>query len=465
MNKERADVWFVFGNKRIPGHTSVLTPMTNWFNSMCSSSWREGQDIDLTDSGYTASAFVEFLRYFYLLNPRLSMDNINIIIHLAEASMEDRKLFRICEDFLIKSLSTNTLSSIFELAELFEHISPRLIRACKEDICLFAEQIFRSTEIEKFQIKLLEYILRCESLACAEKLVFGGCIAWAKAACKKDKQDPNKVENLRAQLKNVIYQIRFKSMTPTEFAKCIQPYPGLFSDSELLELIDLVGRVNVWPQKFNGTKREYDRYIKYEDRGRRLQCKRYTFQRMRTQYIVKHVETTTFTCNRKVLFNGLTCERRDGNDVEPVTVRVFIQRCGENSQLEPRFNRRVDFRFARQEGIKSFEAKFDLEYAILIEPNYIYSIQIEFTQLRRPHSYLLLKSKVRIDNDIVIKFKERGIVTALNLIRIDKRNHFRRLLHNPVVWFMVLVTCIGLCVLAYLLIRKFKPDLINTTQL
>lgn len=123
------------------------------------------------------------------------------------------------------------------------------------------------------------------------------------------------------------------------------------------------------------------------------------------------------------------------------------------------------FRFVRNEGIDSFEAQFLLEYVILLEPNYIYSINIEFTQIRSPHSYLKLKSKVRVDHDIVIKFRERGIVTALNLTRIDKRKYIIRLLHNPNVWFIVLVTCIGLYVLAYLLIQKLKPEWINTIQL
>lgn len=302
LNRKYADVWFVFGNERIPGHMSVLTPLTDFFSKICNDSWREGDDIDLSNAGYSASTFKEFLRYFYLLDPRLTMDNIDDIINLAEATMNDRILFRKCEDFLIESLTYDTLPHVYNLADVFEHISPRMLRACKEDICLFANQIFRSSQIRKFKFELLEYILRCESLACEEKQVFAGCIAWAKAACKTNKQDPKKVENLRAQLKHAIHLIRFSSMTVKELATCIQPYPGLFSVSELQEIIDMVGGVNIWPKQFHWTPRDYDNYIKYQDRGRRLECLRYTSNKqMKKKHIVGRVETTSFTCNRRVL--------------------------------------------------------------------------------------------------------------------------------------------------------------------
>lgn len=106
----------------------------------------------------------------------------------------------------------------------------------------------------EFPFEFLTNILRCDALACKEKIIFKACIAWAKAACDRNNQDPLNAQHLRAHLKDSIYKIRFCSMTIDECSSCINTYLGLFSADELHEIVCMIGRVKEFKtKKFNWT--------------------------------------------------------------------------------------------------------------------------------------------------------------------------------------------------------------------
>lgn len=454
LNSEGADVWFRFDKERVPAHRFLLTAMSPWLRTMFHGSLPEGDEVNMTNSNVTAIAFKEFLRFIYLQNANLTMDNIAEVIDLAKQSLVN-EFFIECEDFLVRNLTFQTIYLAYHLALVYE--SDRVIRACKEDICIYAKQILRSSSFLKCDYVLLEYILRCDSLACNEKHVFNGCIAWAKSSCKRNKE-PTNAANLRSKLKNSIYQIRFGSMTSEEFASCIHKYPDIFSANELREIICMItGNNGFWPKQFNWNQRHYDRNILYENRGHRFQCVRYTSKIDDRNYTVRQEETTSFTCNRRVLLNGFSCERRDVTIVEPIILHILVQKSrggGENERCT-----RVDsLHYAYKESIKSYEAHYDLRNAIILQPGYIYSIKIE-RQLEINNnviSRLKMKSKVRVDHDIVFKFRQRGIVTSLDIIRFDNRKYLRKILHNPKTWLLTMICIIVLCVLVFVFINKFQ---------
>lgn len=60
---------------------------------------------------------------------------------------------------------------------------------------------------------VLTSILKLDSLNCNETELFGACIAWAKAACKRKGVDDSKVDNLRNELGGAIFEIRFCTMS------------------------------------------------------------------------------------------------------------------------------------------------------------------------------------------------------------------------------------------------------------
>lgn len=106
----------------------------------------------------------------------------------------------------------------------------------------------------------------------------------------------------------------------------------------------IIGNNNYEPKKFNWNPRNYDRNILYEDRGRRLQCVRYTTKiNENNHYTISQEETTSFTCNRRVLLNGSSCERRDTTIIEPVILRILVQKSRDSVE---RCNRIDDLHFS-----------------------------------------------------------------------------------------------------------------------
>lgn len=492
LNEEGADVWFRFGDKQIPAHKLILTTMTPWFKTMFFGSLPEGEVVNMTNSNVTADAFKEFLRFLYLNKANLTMKNIDGVMDLAKQSMIDN-VFTECEDFLIKSLTTDTVCFGYQLALLYE--SERLKVICEDEICVNAEQILRSTSFMDFNYDFLQNILQCDALACEEIYIFEACIAWAKAACKRNDLDPSKADHLRLKLKESLYQIRFNSMKKDEVATCISSCPGLFSADELEEIICMIAHPKEHkPKKFNWTQRYFN--LQW-DKGHQLECKR--IHKKLTKLVaklnktywwkVKDVEETTITCNRRVILKGFSCEF-DKKCSRSAIIQIIEKKCNDPDQIAiERYNDKIILEFNKKHIIYtswkcliSFQASVKLNKVILLRPKYIYEIKISFEddppeipeEADAPNSpdapdapaapdaaavpepiepiepiepretvetkdifnRFIYKKKVLLDYDIMIRFGHpRGIISALSLSRFDQKQLIQKIASSPMAWF------------------------------
>lgn len=432
LNEEGADVHFVFDDERIPAHKLVLTTMSPKFNTMFLGELPEGDDVDMTNGYVTSDAFKEFLQFFYTDNVKLTLKNIESVMDLAKQSLAEH-MFTECEEFLAKSITTDTMCFGYQLALRYD--ANKLKKICEDEICANAEEVLRSSSFMNFPYEFLHEILQCDALACEEKYVFNACIAWARAACKRNNEDKSNAENLRAQLKDTIHQIRFTSMTKEEVAVCIGSCPGLFTATELEEIICMIGQEKsnqMNAKQFNWTPRYFN--LKWE-KGRQLECKRF-MRRNNVTLNVINVEITSFTCNRPVLLRGFNCEcsqvasraanveiiEQNSNGDEP------IERCNEGTNL---------IFIEKRDNLLSYEAKFILNKAILLRPKFKYIIKITFESKEmetspRLSNDMLYKSNVLLDFDILIKFShERGIISSLSLSRFDDTNLIRKVIRRP----------------------------------
>lgn len=436
LSSEGADVWFNFHGERIPAHKIILTTMSPWFQTMFLGSLPEGAEVDMSEGKLTADAFKEFLQFFYMDvdNVILTMENIDGVIDLAKQSLTDH-IFDECENFLVKTVTTDTMCFGYELA--LRYGANKLKAICEDEICVNAEKILRSPSFIEFPHEFLQNILKCDALACEEKDVFDACIAWAKAACNRNNQDPSKADNLRAHLKDSVYQIRFNSMTKKEIANCIGPYSGLFLADELEEIICMNGN-ETNGKKFNWTPRYFNLKC---DKGRQLKCKRFQFWSLDFMYEVKEVETLTFTCNRRVLLTGFKCECAKQYQCE-VDFVINEMRSNDENKVERYSQQQVilDFKHKRKE-VSSYEAQVPLNKAILLRPKHKYEIRItrKLEQLDTEEAKLwnktIFKSSVLVDLDIMIRFNKRqGIISALNLIRFDNKHFLQKLFDTPMSW-------------------------------
>lgn len=453
LNPDGADVWFIFDGERIPAHKLLLTTMSPWMKTMFLGSLPEGDEVDMTHSNVTAAAFKEFLRFMYLDKANLTMENIAGVMDLAKQSMVDG-IFGECEEFLMKSVTTDTMCFGYQLALLYS--ADRLKAICEGEICVNAEQTLRSSSFLNFQYDFLHNILKCDALACEEKYIFDACIAWAKAACVRNNRDASNVAELRSQLKDSLYQIRFISMSKEEAAACISSLPGLFSADELEEIICMVGHSTDYkPNKFNWQPRYYN--LQW-DKGRRLMCNRFLFSlsRFEKPYIIKEVETTSFTCNQRVLLNGFSCEHIELCN-RAANIQITEKRSDDPCKAPiERFNEQLTLSFENKQIIStknssyfSYKANVKLNKAILLRPKHVYEIRIAFekdlsesteSDEAPPHTdhfnRCVYKSKILLDLDIMIRFKGHlGIVSQLSLSRFDRKRYFQKIVSSPKAWF------------------------------
>lgn len=445
LNPAGADVWFVFDGERIPAHKLILTTMSPWLNTMFFGSLPENKEVHMTEVNASIGAFKEFLRFIYMDQANLTMENIEGVIHLAKQSLSDH-IFNECEEFLIRTMTTDTMCYGYQLALLYD--AKKLKRICEEEICVNAEQVLKSSSFLEFPHEFLQNMLQCDALACEEKDIFDACIAWAKAACKRNSEDPLIVKNLRAQLQNAVFQIRFISMQIEEFANCISSYSALFTATELHEIVCMIGRAgDVKSKKFNWTPRYYD--LQW-NKGRDLECRRFVLSSLDILRPIKDVETTTFTCNRRILLKGFSCECN--RNITKISTFEIIEKKPNGTEPIERYSDQVilDFQYKRK-TFATWEAKVQLNKPILLRPKYIYDIKITIKPNPPDEPSQLLsnncgyKSKVIVDFDILIRFEQiNGMISALSLSRFDNKHFLQKIVKGPLIWAKAPLTNYGL---------------------
>ncbi|XP_055298897.1 BTB/POZ domain-containing protein 3-like [Sitodiplosis mosellana] len=444
LNPNGADVWFVFDGERVPGHKFMLTASSPWLSTMFNGSLPEDKDVDMTNGRATVDAFKEFLQFSYMDDVTLTMENIEGVIDLAKQSLAD-DIFEKCEEFLIKSLTNDSMFFGYQLALMYE--AKKLKTFCEDEICSNAEKVFKSSSFLEFPYEFLENVLRCDELNCEEKDIFDACIAWAQAACTRNNEDPSNAESLRAQLKESIYQIRFCSMTKEDVAACIRSCRGLFTANELEEIVFMVSKASeMEARKFNWTAR---RIKQVSTKGQHLHCSRFNWLRYVTPYFDRgfyigfgsNLETT-FTCNQRVLLNGFTCEYPDKIKFSVNTKIIEMKSDGSVNEL---YNQRNLLDFSNKRNYKTYnpyKAHTKLSNLILLRPNHTYTIEIQFPiqpLYRGPLGFPFdFNNEVRVDHDIIIKFKggdnyptTSGIICSLDLIRTDEKKYIDKIKKNP----------------------------------
>lgn len=138
LNSDGADIWFVFGDEKVPAHKFVLETMSPWLNVMFNGSLPVENEVNMKRYEVTVQAFKEFLRFLYLGKVNFTMDNIEEVINLAKLSLVD-EFFVECENFLINSLTAKNMYFGYKLAVFYE--ANRLKKKCEEEIGLNAEQV------------------------------------------------------------------------------------------------------------------------------------------------------------------------------------------------------------------------------------------------------------------------------------------------------------------------------------
>lgn len=235
-----ADVFFIFKSEngqpqKLPAHKNILASSSPVFDAMFFGEMKEKGDVKITDT--SIEVFKEFLQFFYLSTIKLSAENIAEVMNLGKQYLLN-ECFTTCVESSKEMLTSENMCSGYELAILFE--DDDLKKFCEEKISEHAEEVFRSSTFLTCGSNLLRRILQLNSLDCDETVVFDGCMKWAKASCIRKGLDEDNMQNIRSQLGDLLYEIRFGEMNMEKFYARYNLYENLFSKEDLKCIMGMI---------------------------------------------------------------------------------------------------------------------------------------------------------------------------------------------------------------------------------
>ncbi|XP_055305890.1 BTB/POZ domain-containing protein 3-like [Sitodiplosis mosellana] len=418
LDEKTADVHFVFESNsqsdRVPAHKNLLMAASKALRKMFNGQWKDKDEVPIP---YVLTAdFKMFLQYFYLVEVELSMENVEGVMSLSHQYDIDACL-NDCATLLEHSLTVDNACWTYRLALLYEH--EKLKAECETFISLNTEDVLKSSGFLECDQETLSHILRIDSMNCSEVCVFNACMKWSEEAAKQDDESEEFVQN---PLGNLLYDIRYGSMTLQEFNAICTVHGYLFTDEEQRGIIKLIKSKKTQWKLFKGTPR-VNPWKKSDEHkcvgGSRSKCG------------AEQIEIMKFSTNETLLLNAIVCSdayykgdgsrsRSEYEDFENVTSKLTVFEIDPlgPDEVEPRVlyvNEKLELpingkRYDEDEnGDDNSVMRFPKP--IIIKHGFKYEIHLKPDEEIRADAYTVSSTEVKIKGGIKLKFDE-GI--ALN---------------------------------------------------
>lgn len=256
-SQEHSDVEFVVKSRdgdtiKIPAHRFILMTQSDVLERMLYGELKEGPSVKIVD--VCAEAFEEFLQLFYRAEVMLTPENIGEVIMLID-KYNTVEFWHVCEDFMLQSLTTSTAYCFYDLVTKFR-MSDELKIKFEKFICRNSLEVLSICAENRSSLELWPKLLKYDQFLGTEIEIFDAVITCAKASLDKRNQ-PITVENIRAELGDCLYQIRFPIMTNEELLKCFRKHLNLLPAEVSLDILSFVATKNqmTYAKKFSIMKR------------------------------------------------------------------------------------------------------------------------------------------------------------------------------------------------------------------
>ncbi|XP_061170988.1 BTB/POZ domain-containing protein 6-like [Saccostrea echinata] len=283
------DVSFKVGKeeKLVRAHKYVLASRSPVFDALLYGDLAESNEIKIPD--IEPSAFNVLLRFLYCGDIDLNQDTVIGALYAAD-KYDVEELMKASKSYLDQNITYETVCTILENAKLFNF--ENLTEKCMNFIVENCNSVLQSPSALGLMKETLSEIVSSKYLNMEELEMYHFLISWAENQCEK-KGLTKSDENIRNEIGDTLYQVRFQSMNLETFVKDVCRREILTPD-EMINLQQIiVGNLHKGNTKFNLGERKY---------------KTFTFLRCSDQrdgWDYKGTEDSIeFTVNRDVKLHG-----------------------------------------------------------------------------------------------------------------------------------------------------------------
>lgn len=392
LDETLADVYFCFdviGDKpiKIPAHKIILSSQSPVFHTMFYGSIQEGNEINIVDA--SPFVFKQFLQFFYLPEVTLTMEHVAFVMNLGK-KYEVYECLEVCSTFIMSATTVNDVCSNYELARFFGQ--QHLIKFCEAIFKFKTSEILSTSDFLYYDRKYLHNILGL-GFTCPARELIKAFFEWSKSECQRSGLDENQCENLKEKLKELLYKLPFNGLKLPEFLEVIEPNVNIFTPDELFEVMQIVSSENFKPKKFvanpiiprSGVIINCDRVIK-------------------ESFVIKNIETTTFSSNKAVLLHGFSCSNVYDYNAKKYSYFIVEFPTSSIKMIEKAIDADIVLFRGAIKLVTHGENRFDMYSPILIRPEIKYEIQLEQPSQPNYYTFLTLKSTLHIGADTVITF-------------------------------------------------------------
>ncbi|XP_062592904.1 BTB/POZ domain-containing protein 6-like [Saccostrea cucullata] len=251
-NEVYCDISFRVGEeeKLVRAHKYVLASRSPVFDAMFYGDLPEAKEITIPD--IEPPSFDVLLRFLYCGDVEVHNDTVIGALYAAE-KYDVGALKEATESYLDKNITNETVFSVFANAKLFG--LEALSKKCIEFINEKGAYVFQSQFALQISKDTLKEILSSENLDIEELRVYHFLISWGEGQCEVKGYEKSD-ENIRNQIGDAVYRVRFQFMDLDMFVKNVCRRNILTSDDKLILQQVIAGNMEKESTKFNLGKRK-----------------------------------------------------------------------------------------------------------------------------------------------------------------------------------------------------------------
>lgn len=315
------------------------------------------------------------------------MEHIQSVMHLGKKYQMDECL-KYCTAFLMKNLTIGETCLGYQLAIHYDQHD--LKKYCRDQIEINAEEVLKSDGFLNCDWNVLNDIVKSDHLNCREIVLLEACINWGQNACKRNQLNAGDEVNMRNQLKDVIYEVRFNEISVVEFAKYLNDSQSIYNKDDLEDIIRILGRENLTSTKFNLSERFNPICSNSWNDSDKLVCEIIDVKRDAIEHNIPNIVSKIFSTNKWLILGSFALQFKDLIQ----DVCISMERNGSEIQSIQRFAKPKD-----NSNIVI------LPKPIVIRKDIKYKIQLNYSSNNKQLSrYYRMNQKVELENGSIITF-------------------------------------------------------------